>query len=63
MLQTNKQTNKKLDNQKEKSASNYVSIPPQTFITCPVIYEDKSEAKNNVVFAISSTLPPLFIGI
>ena len=38
-------------------------MPPQTFITWPVTYDDKSEAKNNEVFATSSTLPPRCSGI
>ena len=41
----------------------YIFIPPSTWMTCPVTYEDKSEARNVATFAISSTVPPRRNGI
>ena len=38
-------------------------MPPSTCITCPVIYELSSDAKNFTTFAISFALPILFNGI
>ena len=36
------------------------NLPPSTDRLCPVIYPDSSEAKNAIVFAISSGVPNRF---
>ena len=41
----------------------YIFIPPQQVITCPVIYADKSEARNRAKLATSSGVPPRRRGI
>ena len=38
-------------------------MPPSTWMTCPVTYEDKSLARKVATLAMSSTVPPLLRGI
>ena len=42
---------------------NYITIPPQTLMVCPLIYADSSLAKNRTQLATSSGFPPRFKGI
>ncbi len=44
-------------------SSIYINIPPHTWIVCPVMYPDISDARNTVRLATSNGEPPLFSGI
>lgn len=39
-----------------------MGIPPPTFMACPVIYDERSDARNKTALAISSGVPTLSKG-